>query len=72
MCSVSGYLSMCRTIMYFVLLETTILYMCKIMCLKPINVCVEPIICVISCICDTLCFVANVVVLISNICLVNT
>jgi integral membrane sensor domain MASE1 len=78
---------MCRSIIYYVLLKTTMLYMCRTMCLKPINRCVEPIICATSCICD-LCmnylfidqflvlfngwiFFAIVVVVISNICLVN-
>jgi hypothetical protein len=58
--------------MYFLLLKTTMLCMCRTMCLKPINRCVEPIIYATSCICDTLCFVVNVIVLISNISLMNT
>jgi hypothetical protein len=38
--------------MWYVLLKTTMLCMCRIMCLQPINGCVEPIICATLCICD--------------------
>jgi hypothetical protein len=38
--------------MYFVLLKTTMLCMCRTICLKPINRCVEPNIYATSCICD--------------------
>jgi hypothetical protein len=55
--------------MCFVLLKTTMMCMCRIICLKQINGCVESIICATSCICDNVCvifFVAIVVVVISN------
>jgi hypothetical protein len=38
--------------MCYVLLQTTMLCMWTIMCLEPINGCVEPIICDTSCKCD--------------------
>jgi hypothetical protein len=38
--------------MCFVLLQTTTVCMCRTICLKQINGCIEPIICATSCMCD--------------------
>jgi hypothetical protein len=43
---------MCSHIMCYVLLETTMLCMCRTIYLKPVNECVEPIIYTTSCIYD--------------------
>jgi hypothetical protein len=43
---------MCRTIMCFMLLEITMMCMCRTICLKQINKCVESINCANSCMCD--------------------
>jgi hypothetical protein len=65
-----------------VLLETTMLCMSRTICLKPIDGCVELIICATSCICDLanylwylmdefFCLVTILVVVMSNICPAN-
>jgi hypothetical protein len=68
--------------MCYVLLQITMLCMWKTMCFKPIDGCVEPIICDTSCICDLanylwylmdefFCLVAILVVVMSNTCPAN-